>query len=154
VIAVTSAAMAVGAAVISALALASGAVAATSLDRPGTVRVTSQLVKTTRVSVAGQQPHAGDLVISRYSLYNKRITPRAIGHVDLLCTYTGSGSASCDGTYFLPRGKIVVSGVIGYRLFFQLAVVGGTGIYDNVRGTLTATATAPKTQLLVFRLTT
>ena len=28
----------------------------------------------------------------------------------------------------------MVGGVIASRLFYELAVIGGTGIYDNVRG--------------------
>ena len=33
----------------------------------------------------------------------------------------------------------MVGGVIASRLFYELAVVGGTGLYDNVRGILTVT---------------
>jgi hypothetical protein len=54
----------------------------------------------------------------------------------------------------LPRGQIVAGGVIGSMLLFQLAVYGGTGLYDNVRGTLTVTSLghAPVTDLLLYRL--
>ena len=41
---------------------------------------------------------------------------------------------NCIGTYFLPKGKIMVGGVIASRLFYELAVIGGTGLYDNVAG--------------------
>jgi hypothetical protein len=48
----------------------------------------------------------------------------------------------------------MVGGVIGSRLFFELAVVGGTGLYDNARGTLTATylGGSPSKEFLLFRL--
>ena len=61
---------------------------------------------------------------------------------------------NCNGTYFLPKGKIMVAGVIGSRLFYVLAVLGGTGLYDNARGTLTATylGGAPPKEFLLFRL--
>ena len=34
---------------------------------------------------------------------------------------------------------IVATGVIGSRLLYELAIVGGTGLYDNARGSLTVT---------------
>ena len=83
-----------------------------------------------------------------------RLTPKALGHSDIVCTNTGTGSMSCTGTYFLPKGEIVVGGVIGSRLFHTLAVQGGTGLYSNARGTLTVTSLGgkPAKELLVFRL--
>ena len=47
----------------------------------------------------------------------------------------------------------MVNGVIASRLFYELAVFGGTGIYDNVRGTLTVTYLGglPAQEFLLFR---
>ena len=47
-----------------------------------------------------------------------------------------------------------MGGSILYRQFYDLAVLGGTGLYDNARGTLTVTRThrKPVRNLLVFRL--
>ena len=66
----------------------------------------------------------------------------------------GPRSRQCNGTYFLPRGKIVVSGSMRYRGFFKLAVVGGTDLYNNVRGSVSGTlySRGPRRELLVFRL--
>ena len=60
----------------------------------------------------------------------------------------------CRGTYTLPKGKLVVGGSLLYRQFYELAVLGGTGLYDNARGTLTVTRTHrnPARHPLVFRL--
>jgi hypothetical protein len=46
-------------------------------------------------------------------------------------------------------------GAVHNLLLFTLPVVGGTGIYDNVGGTLTVTflGAPPTRQLLLFRLT-
>ena len=54
----------------------------------------------------------------------------------------------------LPKGELVVGGSILYRQFYDLAVLGGTGLYDNARGTLTVTRThrKPVRNLVVFRL--
>jgi hypothetical protein len=130
------------------------AAASLALTGPGTIRVTDKLVK--EIHVDGGRPghSAGDLDFYRGQLFNKGITPAAIGHSDITCTNTGTGSSNCTGTYFLPKGKIMVGGVIGSRLFFELAVIGGTGLYDNARGTLTATylGGSPSKEFLLFRL--
>jgi hypothetical protein len=132
-----------------ALVVAGGA---SPLVGPGTIRVTDKLVR--HIHVDGGPGHAGDLDFYRQSLYNKGITSSPIGHSDVACTNTGTGSENCNGTYFLPKGKIMVTGVIASRLFYELAVIGGTGLYDNVRGTLTVTylGGSPAGEFLLFRL--
>ena len=85
-------------------------------------------------------------------LYNKGLTPRAIGHGEIVCTFTGRRSRVCNGTYFLPRGKIVVAGALVYRQFYEFAVLGGTRLYNNVQGSLTVTRTRPRRDILTFRL--
>ena len=93
------------------------------------------------------------LLISQL-LFNKGITRQAIGRSTMVCTYTSSRDRQCNGTYFLPKGKIVVSGSMRYRGFYKLAVVGGTDLYNNVRGSVSGTmlARGPRRELLVFRL--
>jgi hypothetical protein len=130
------------------------AAASPELKGPGTIRITDRRVSLSTVDLAPRGRSAGDVEITRWGLYNTRITPKPIGHAELVCTYTGGTSRSCNGTFSLPRGKLVVSGQMLYIQFFQLAVVGGTGIYDNVRGTLTVTAFGGKKRgsLVLFRL--
>jgi hypothetical protein len=138
------------------ITIASAAITAASfaLTGPGTIRVTDKLVK--QIHVDGGLPGrgAGDIEFYRQQLYNKGITSEPIGHSDITCTNTGTGSMNCTATYFLPKGKIMVAGVVASRLFYVLAVIGGTGLYDNVRGTLTATylGGAPSKEFLLFRL--
>jgi hypothetical protein len=142
------------------LAAAAAAVAASStmgaqaLDQPGTIKITDRLVNHIHVRGPDKSTHAGDLDFYRQSLYNKGITPTSIGHSDFTCMNTGTGSQSCTGTYFLPQGKIMVGGVIASRLFYELAVLGGTGVYDNVNGSVVATflGGVPSREFLVFRL--
>ena len=128
--------------------------AAQALDTPGSIKVTDRLVKHTYVRGPSKTTHAGDLDFYRQQVYNRGISSQPIGHSDLTCINTGTGSENCTGTYFLPRGKIMVGGVIASRLFYELAVTGGTGFYDNVRGTLTVTylGGVPERQFLLFRL--
>lgn len=61
-------------------------------------------------------------------------------------TLTGnesSGKTACNGTFNLAGGQIVVQGVVDTAAFVRgdtvpVSVVGGTGIYQNARGTGTA----------------
>lgn len=136
------------------LALAGAALGSGRLDQPGAIRITDRLVKHTHVDGGRHGPGAGDFDFYRQLLFNKGITSNPIGHSDVTCINTGTGSSNCNGTYFLPKGKIMVGGVIASRLFYELAVIGGTGIYDNVRGTMTVTflGGVPAHEFLIFRL--
>jgi hypothetical protein len=137
-----------------ALAVVAATGASPTLIGPGTIRVTDRLVKHIHVDGGEHGRGAGDLDFYRELLYNRGITPSPIGHSDIMCTSTGTGSASCNGTYFLPKGKLMVAGVLASRLFYELAVVGGTRLYENARGTLTGTALGgtPRHEFLIFRL--
>ncbi len=137
------------------------AVPAASLEReseaatgPAAIRITTRDVRYTRVDVGRVGRSAGDMEIIKQLLFNKGITPKPIGHAEVLCTFTIPPSRSCRGTIFLPRGKIVVGGSIYARQIYELAVLGGTGLYDNARGTMTATRfrRTPRSEILVFRL--
>jgi hypothetical protein len=126
-----------------------------ALNGPGTIRITTRDLHVALDNRGPSSRGAGDVVLIRQLLYNKAIRKQAIGHSDLVCTYTSPKSRQCNGTYFLPRGKIVVSGSLLYREFYELAVVGGTNIYDNVSGSMTATmyTRRPRREILIFRLT-
>lgn len=127
---------------------------ANALDRPGTVQITAVAKRHAYVDVGRTGRSPGDIDTYNLLLYNRRITLRSIGRADMLCTAVSASAQSCTATYFLPRGEIVVQGVVSSHLIYELAVVGGTGLYDNVRGTLTATSLGrkPARELLVFRL--
>jgi hypothetical protein len=124
------------------------------LNGPGTIRITSREIQISVDNRGAPTRGAGDVLLIRQLLFNKGIRRQAIGHADLVCTFTGSRSRQCSGTYFLPKGKIVVAGSLRFRGFFKLAVVGGTDLYDNVRGSLTVTmlGRGPRRELLLFRL--
>ena len=128
--------------------------AAQALERNGTIRITTREVAHRVIDQGRRGRGPGDLEISRTLLYNKGLTPRAIGHGEIVCTFTGRRSRVCNGTYFLPRGKIVVAGALVYRQFYEFAVLGGTRLYNNVQGSLTVTTTRPRPRrdILTFRL--
>lgn len=98
---------------------------------------------------------AGAVELVRQRLYNPSVSQAPIGNAGLTCTYFDARERNCSGTYSLPRGNIVVAGTIRSRLLYDIAVVGGTGLYDNARGTLTVTSTAlrpRRREVLLFRL--
>jgi hypothetical protein len=121
---------------------------------PSQIRITNRELSVRRIDVAEPGRGAGDMEIVRQSLFNYRIRAKAIGHSELLCTFVNRQARNCQGTYFLPRGRLIVAGSLRFRLFYELAVVGGTGLYNNARGTLivTRTATKPNRDLVLFRL--
>jgi len=125
-----------------------------ALANPGTITITARAVDQQFVDRGPAGRGAGDLLVKRFLLFNKGIRAKAIGHADLVCTYTTRYARQCNGTYSLPKGKIVASGAFEYPQFHELAVIGGTGLYDNVRGTLTVTLFKryPERNILVFRL--
>lgn len=139
---------------IVALLIIPGTFASHEIQGPGVIRITDRQIQLARIDVGKAGRSLGDVHVARLLLYNKRITPRTIGHAELVCTLTSRTTSNCSGTYFLPRGKIIVGGPMRFRELYEVAVLGGTGIYDNVRGTLTVTSIGgkPRRDILVFRL--
>jgi hypothetical protein len=121
---------------------------------PAQISITDRQTKDVVVDQGVHGPSPGDLEIIHQSLYNRRVTPKPIGTADILCTTLVAKRRMCSGTYSLPKGTIVTSGAIGSRLLYELAIVGGTELYDNARGSLVVTTTSlnPRREVLVFRL--
>lgn len=135
---------------VTVLALAGAA----SATQTSVIRITDRELSYRRLDQGPRGAGPGDVEIAWQALYNRRITTRALGHSELLCTFLTRRSRNCTGTYFLPKGKIVVEGVIGSRLLYELPVVGGTGIYSSSRGSLLVTTATldPRKEILLFRL--
>jgi hypothetical protein len=121
---------------------------------PATITINDREVAVTRVDLGAHGTSPGDVEVVRTTLL-QRGTRDVIGRGDLVCTFVDTvRSRVCRGTYVLPKGKLVVGGSILYRQFYDLAVLGGTGLFDNARGTLTVTRTHrnPVRDIVVFRL--
>jgi hypothetical protein len=120
---------------------------------PATIRIYDRELAISRVDLGKRGTSPGDMEVVRLRLLQR--SGSTIGRAEIVCTFADSvRSRVCRGTYILPRGKLVVGGSIMYRRFYDLAIVGGTGLYDNARGTLTVTRTNrnPVRNLLVFKL--
>jgi hypothetical protein len=122
---------------------------------PAMIRITDLQTGYTQVDVGTRRISAGDLMIIHQSLFNRRVSSASIGRANILCTRLSKTRSQCNGTYQLPKGSIVTSGEIGTRLLYEVAIVGGTELYDNARGSLVVTTTSlkPRREVLVFRLT-
>ncbi len=144
--------IAVGLVVIVSAVVVQTAGPTTTLTGPGIVRITSVQSRFTVIDLGRRGASPGDMEITRVRLFNRRIRKRPIGNGQLVCTRTGSNFRNCNGTYVLPAGKLVVSGALTFRDFYVLAVTGGTGKYNNVRGVLIVTKLHPAENLMVFRL--
>jgi hypothetical protein len=135
-------------------AVGSAALAADrSVDSTGKaiVRLTDRQVRITHFG--GEAIGSGD--IARMTLFGSSSATRPIGHAVITCMDVGSGEQACQGSYVLPKGTLETSGILRTRLFYTQAIVGGTGLFDNARGTLTVTAKnlSPRREILLFRLT-
>jgi hypothetical protein len=122
---------------------------------PATIRITSREISRAHVD-AGRPGHgAGDMEIIRQNIFNRRIRAKPIGHSESVCTFTTARTRMCTVTVFLPKGRLVAGGSIQYQELYELAVLGGTRLYDNARGTLIVIRTTrkPRRHILLFRLT-
>ena len=136
-------------------ALVTGSVSFGSAEvSPGFIRLTSKEIHRSVINRGSASRGPGDVVVIRTLLYNKGIRRAPIGHTDMVCTYTGNRSRQCNGTFSLPRGKLIVSGSVRYWEFYKLAIIGGTDLYADVHGSETATlyARGPRKEILDFRL--
>lgn len=145
-----------GIALIAALVVVTGSlgVGSSAATGPAQIGISGQQTNFVRINEGKSGRSPGDTEVIRQTLFNRRLSSKPIGHSSIVCTFAIGTERVCRGTYFLPRGKIVVMGSITFRQVFELAVVGGTGLYDNARGTLTATRIrkSPRREFLLFRL--
>jgi hypothetical protein len=128
--------------------------AANGATPPAQIRITDAQTSYLYVpSSNGGRP--GSVEIVKQQLYNPTLSRSSIGHASLICTFLDARARNCTGTYVLPKGSLVVAGAISSRLLYEIAVVGGTGLYDNARGSLTVTSTdlrPRRREVLLFRL--
>ena len=73
-----------------------------ALERPGTIQITDLESKHSYFDRGKPGTSIGDLDIYNLLLFNKRITPRALGHGEMICTRVGTkrrkSSATCGAS--------------------------------------------------------
>ena len=126
-----------------------GAIAARSdgATGPATIRVTDRQTSYVRLGTG-----VGSREIVRGNLYSSK--GHRIGSESIVCTYLDSTNRICTLVFALPKGTIVASGQIASRLLFEVAITGGTDLYNNARGSITSTSLGlrPRRDVLIFRL--
>ena len=134
-----------------------GSLKSSAATGPEFIRITDRQFGYSRVDVGPPGRSPGDQEIIFDKLFNRRITPKPIVSARFLCTFTTGRARTCIATVELPKWELVASGTVRFRQFYNLAIVGGTGLYDDARGTLTVIRTTrrprPIRELLYFRLT-
>jgi hypothetical protein len=127
--------------------------AADGATGPAQIRITDIQV-TYRMTRPANGGAAGSIETITQHLYNPSISQKSIGRSVIACTFIDVRNRTCAATYVLPKGSLVATGALQSRLFYEIPIVGGTGLYDNARGTLTVTAThlRPRREVLLFRL--
>ncbi len=90
-----------------------------------------------------------------FNLASARRPAKALGYGILACGFLSIHSSirQCNGTFSLPRGKIVVAGSFLYSTFYQLALTGGTELYTAAGGNLVARRFYGRTDLYRFDFT-
>jgi len=147
----------VGAALLAGVGLAAyGSLDSQAATGPEFIRISDRQFAYSRVDNGPRGRSPGDQEIIFDKLFNRRITPKPIGSARFLCTFTTGRTRTCIATFDLPKGEVVATGTVRYRQFYDLAITGGTGLYDNARGTLTIIRTTdrprPIREFLYFRL--
>jgi hypothetical protein len=134
----------------------SGSLKSSAATGPEFIRITDRQFDYTRVDIGARGRSPGDQEIIFDKLFNRRITQKPIGSARFLCTFMAPRTRVCTGTFNLPKGEVVATGTVRFRQFYDLAIVGGTGLYNDARGTLTVIRTTrhprPIRELLYFRL--
>jgi Dirigent-like protein len=124
-----------------------------------TILVTSETVKMATHDLTPSGPSKGDTVTYRDRLVNAapqfgRKKGSRVGSDSGKLTFTGAHTATFHGTTTLPGGTLTLSGAV-YTLQdgdLVIPVVGGTGSFAGLRGTLTV-STGKDHVLNTYRLT-
>jgi hypothetical protein len=136
--------------------VAYGSLNSNAATGPEFIRITDRQFSYTPVDIGARGRSPGDQEIIVDRLFNRRITTKSIGSARFLCTFTARRTRICTATFSLPKGELVATGTVRFREFYDLAIVGGTGLYNDARGTLTIIRTThrprPIRELLYFRL--
>lgn len=98
-------------------------------ERPGPTTIVDNTPK-------GKKAGRGDIILYTNPVFDRQGTQVGTDHG--VCTVLNASQSQCDATLVLPKGQIVTHGVEGARTNFEIAVLGGTGSYAGVRGTMTA----------------
>ena len=144
--------LAAGTLLIAALACSVGTGLSGGATGPALIRLTDLQTRAVKVRSPGS---IGTMEFIQQSLFGSGNKSQPIGHSIVTCMNVSKRERSCEGSYLLPRGMVLTRCILQSRLFYTAAITGGTGYYNNARGTVTVTETRlnPRREILIFRLT-
>ncbi len=102
----------------------------------------------------GAGPFAGDRAVFVFKLYADSSLKKGIGSATLACQYGFSKRGICQAEYLLGDGTVTGIGGVDFNSggTFALAVTGGTGKYQDVKGEVRATPAPRKANRVTFSL--
>jgi allene oxide cyclase-like protein len=114
----------------------------------GNFKDTTSKIKRTKTG-----PFPGDLEYFELAVFKDAQLKKRIGTATVTCQFSVKKLAFCNAHYQLNDGELVGAGLIDFKIpNFAIAIVGGTGKYDGLRGELDATPAAHRSQQLAFEL--
>jgi len=114
----------------------------------GNFKDTTATIKKTKTG-----PFAGDLEYFQLTIYKDAALKTRVGTAEITCQFNLNKNAFCDATYQLSDGTLIGAGTVDFKTSsFVLAVTGGTGRYQGVRGDLESTPAAHRAQRVAFDL--
>lgn len=116
-----------------------------------TIRADSRTVAAESVDTGKPGPSAGDLFVFRNRLARGG---KRLGSLEVACVFVKlEEDYACHGSAFLPGGRLALSGPLSLDQPTNIVpVVGGTGRYRRMRGTLTGRQTGEDTSALTFKV--
>jgi hypothetical protein len=114
----------------------------------GNFKDTSSTKKRTKIG-----PFPGDLEYFELIVFKDAALKQRVGTANVTCQFNVNKNAFCNAKYQLKGGAIVGAGTIDFKSSsFTIAIVGGSGTYQGLRGELNATPAAHRAQRLAFDL--
>jgi hypothetical protein len=114
----------------------------------GNFKDTSSTIKRTKSG-----PFPGDVEYFQLTVYKDATLKTRVGTANITCQFGVNKQAFCNAQYQLNNGVLVGAGAIDFNTSsFAIAIVGGSGKYQGLRGELDATPAAHRSQRLAFEL--
>ncbi|MFY9578122.1 MAG: hypothetical protein WAQ33_02250 [Gaiellaceae bacterium] len=101
--------------------------------------------------VADREPARGDSMMLK-SLVYKPGSKRPVAHGEFFITLTSADGGAGMGTLYFPEGKLVSGGMEHFRSVDTQPILGGTGVYANVRGEIAFTHLSERKFRIVIHL--
>lgn len=131
------------------------ALATANITAPETIVVTETTLKEKFVDVGRPGPSPGDSFFDLDSLTDETDGTR-VGTLRGQCTIHFGGWALCRGAFLIgDRGEIFAEGAVRFTeetTTFDVPITGGTGDFDNVRGSIHAEFTSETEATLTLDL--